>query len=114
MFKVTQSPTYWANDIKVEIMPAEGGRPIIVDFDVQFKRYTLDEFKALNDEISESALDDAEICKRVVVNFRRVQDGEGQPLTFNEESLNAVVQAGAGGAIVRTFLRTMPKAKEKN
>lgn len=114
MFKIAQSPTYWVNEIKVEFMQAEGGRPTVADFDVQFKRLSLDEYKSLSDEITESKLDDAEICRRVVTNFKRVGDGDGNELEFSAENLGYLVQAGAGGAIVKAFLRTLPKAKEKN
>lgn len=112
MFKLSLSPTFWAI-VEIDIA-AEGGGRTVAKFDLQYKRLTLDESKAMADRIGDGETDPAVIARELVVGWRSVGNEDGSALDFNAENFDKMLGLGFGRQIVETFTRNLPKAKQKN
>lgn len=112
MFKLALSPTFWAK-VAVELAAEKGGKEI-VEFDGQFKRMTADEHDAFVERIRVEELTDRDIAREVLIGWRGIAGDDNQPLPFNEQTREQLLDYGFGGAIGFTFFKAYPKAKVKN
>lgn len=112
MFKVTQSPTFWAK-VEVEVT-AEDGRRTKVDFDLQFKRLLQDEAIALGEAIQHGNGDLRGTCRDIVVGWRRVAGDDGSTLDWSADNFDLLLNLGFSKAIFDTFIDNLPQAKRKN
>lgn len=112
MFKLTQSPKFWA---KVEIeVTAEDGRRTAVDFDLEYKRLSHDEAVALGERIESGNGDVREIVREIVTGWRRVAGDDGSTLDWSTENFETLLNFGFAKAIFDTFTKNLPRARVKN
>jgi hypothetical protein len=112
--KSSQSAKYFAPAFFNAL--TEGGALVAHKFDVQCKRLTRTQMKALDADIAQLVAQgvtdkDRLVFERVICGWRAVQDAEGIELPFSIESADEVEEAFPGfiGSCVRAFyLSTMP------
>ena len=109
MFKMATSPTFWAT-VLLEAT-AEDGRRVKGELELKYKRKTLDEVQAIMDSEDRK---DADIARDIVVDWRKVDDGDGGERQFSLEALDEILDYGYGGPIVTTYFSNYPKARVKN
>lgn len=103
MFKITQSPTYWWPVTLLQV--AQDGSIDAVEIDVQFRRLSVHQHAALLQRATDEKLLDTDIARQILTNWRKVVDGDGAELPFNEANLDAfLAMPGNGTAIVGEFL----------
>jgi hypothetical protein len=112
MFKIALSPTFWQT-VKFDVQGEEGGR-VTGAFDLQFKRLTMEEVKALMDRIAEDKADDETFLREVVVGWRGVAGPDGDELTFSGDAFHQLCNMGMTTPILAAFYQALPKAKAKN
>jgi hypothetical protein len=112
MFKLAQSPVFWAT-VETEITAEKGGRTL-AKFDLQYRRLTQDEAIALGARIEADNLDARVIARELVVGWRNIGDDEGNPIEFNASNFERLLDYGFARSIVDTFTANLPKAKQKN
>ena len=114
MFKLNQTKTYWT-PVTVEI-PTDGGRFEKSTFDACFKRLTRDEFTDLQKSLANRELNDLDFCKKVLHDWKKVQDEDGQDIPFSDSTLSRIDQEVVqfAPAVVTAFFATINKAREKN
>lgn len=124
-FKISQSPTFYA-PVKAE-MTDENGRRVNVSFDMQYKRLTMPELKALatrsleiqqeadrSPDGPDSTQAGAEyFLGQVAVGWRHVVDEDGEA-PFSASGLQTMIDYGLAEAMQRAFLENLPRAREKN
>jgi hypothetical protein len=109
------SPTYW-QEVKAEL-PAENGGTMAVSFDMKFNRLSLEEAEqATKDAAGEN---ERERLSALIMKFGAdwkgiAGDKRDEPLAFDREGVQRVVNIGLGPAIVETYMRSLPRAKAKN
>ena len=111
IFKVALSPTFWAK-VEVEVT-AEDGRRVPVDFDLQYKRVTPDEATEIGGRLQNNG-DLRNTVRELVVGWKRVAGDDGSTLDFSPENFERLLDLGFAGPILDTFLKNLPKAKQKN
>ena len=112
MFKVTQSPTFWAT-VRAEVQD-ENGKKIEATWKQQFKRLPVSEVQSMTEDIQEKKQQDADFLVQVTTDWKEVGDEEGQPLPYSEVELRKLVDAGFSRAMLDAFYGGYPKAKVKN
>lgn len=113
MFKLNQTKTYWT-PVTVEI-PTDGGLFEKSTLDVCFKRLTRDELSDLQKSLNNLEINDLQFCKRVMADWKKVQDDEGQDIPFSDSTLSRVdhevIQFAP--AVVQAFFDSIVKVREK-
>ena len=112
-FKLALSPKFWA-DVKVELAPEDGKKPIVAEIEVQYLRMTVTEAQAFMEKVKEEKLSDVQCARLVMCDWRKVVDDDDQPTEFNDHNRDQLLDAGFASAIMQAFFRSQPKAKEKN
>lgn len=112
MFKVTQSPTFWAT-VLVDVM-TEDGRKITATWKQQFKRLPVSEVQSMTEAIQENKQHDADFLIQVTTDWKEVGDEEGNALPYSEEELRKLVDQGFSRAMLDAFYGGYPRAKIKN
>lgn len=112
MFKVTQSPTFWAT-VRAEVRD-ENGKQLEVNWKQQFKRLPVSEVQAMTEVIQENKQHDADFLTQVTTDWKEVGDEDGNPLPCSEDELRKLVDAGFSRAMLDAFYGGYPKAKVKN
>lgn len=114
MFKLNQTKTYWT-PVVVEI-PADGGRFEKSSLEVCFRRLTRDEFTDLQKRLNDKEITDLELCKKVVHDWKKVVDEDGNEVPFNESNLSMVDQDVVQfvPAVILAFFNSITKVREKN
>lgn len=112
MFKVAMSPTFWAT-VEVEVTAEKGGRQT-VKFDLQYRRLSLDDAKALAARIDEQTNDIAEIAREIVTGWRGMTGDDNEELPFSPDNFERLLNLGFGRAIVDTYAKNLPRARVKN
>jgi hypothetical protein len=111
----SMSPTYWQT-VKAEF-PSENGGVMPAQFDVRFKRMTIEEAESASEEAQKGNPREgiAELILQIAVDWKGL-GGESRDdvLAFTPENVRRVVNAGLGPAILETFRASLPKAKLKN
>lgn len=114
MLKIATSPKFKAT-VQFET-PGGDGRPERHKFTAIFKSLGLREYTELMDRAYEdSGKGDALVVEEVLVGWEGVGDENGTPLDFtpdNRDKLMDIVCARA--ATVKTFVKTLTGAREKN
>lgn len=106
-FKLTHKPTFPAR-VKVE-MPNQKGGVDRFEFQVVFKRVTMDEVEELKH------MKPIEVLNRTVTGWIELVTDENQPIDFNDENLHALLQIPqAVAGMTEAFWTSQFKAKEKN
>lgn len=112
MFKLALAPKFWST-VKAEYSDADGSRKSAT-FDVEFKRMQMGEALAKSRAYQGSDDADLQFLGDVVTGWRGIAGEDGNELAFTPENLERIYQAGFAGAVVATFFRALPRAKEKN
>lgn len=112
MFKVTQSPTFWAT-VRVETTD-ENGKKVEGSWKQQFKRLPVSEVKAMTEQVQENKQDDGDFLVQVTTDWQGVGGEDGQALPYSEDALRNLVDAGFSRAMLDAFYAGYPKAKAKN
>lgn len=111
MFKLTQSPEFWAK-VRVEVQTEEGRRST-GEFEVRFKRVKLQDLKAMTEKAFEDG-DANNVLRGLVTDWRGMADEDGQPIPFSVEALDRAIDSGLGGPMMEGFREALPKARLKN
>jgi hypothetical protein len=112
MFKLSQSPTFWAA-VEVEITAEKGGRTV-AKFDLQYKRLTQDEAVALGERLGTETTDARMIARELVTGWRGVADENDVAVEFSEAAFERLLDLGFARPIIDAFTHNLPKAKQKN
>jgi hypothetical protein len=103
MFKLAPSPTYWWEVTLLQVQ--QDGSIEAMPIDVQFRRLTVEEHAALLQEATDEQMLDPEVARRLVTNWRKVVDGDGAELPFNEGTFGQLLNVpGVGSTLVGEFL----------
>ena len=112
MLRIGLSETFWA-PVEIEYTTEEGAKAVH-KFEVRFKRHDMNELEQLRDLVRVEGLDDRDIARKVMLEWRKFKDADGQPVVYSDEAREEVLAAGFGGAIALAFFSCVPKAKQKN
>jgi len=112
MFKVAQSPTFWA---KVEAeYTGEDGRPAMARFRLKFKRLPQDDIKALIERQREDSQDDRFFLRNIVEDWSDIAGDDDEPLPFTDKAFEQLMGNGFAPAMLRAYFDALPRARAKN
>lgn len=113
MFKLDTSPTY-RYPVAVELLDADG-KPAKAEFKIDFARLKQSEIDDLLKKSRDGDIDDNAVSHRVVKGWDGVQDADGQPLAFNAENLDALLDVvPVRPAVITAWIESLSGAKRKN
>lgn len=114
MLKISASPKFTAV-VKFET-PGGDGRPERHQFVAVFKSLGLTDYSDLTKRAQEAPEQgDAIMIEEVLVGWEGVGDEHGTPLEFTPKNRDALMDMmGARAATVRTYIKTLTGAREKN
>lgn len=114
MLKIATSPKFTAT-VKFET-PSGDGRPQRHQYTAVFKSLSLSEYTALmKHAYEEPDKGDALVIDEVLVGWEGVGDEHGVPLEFTPDNRDKLMDMmGARAATVKTFIKTLTGAREKN
>jgi hypothetical protein len=113
MFILDQSDSYfWPVKVKV---PSDNGRFTELTFDCKFKRVTESEFKAYLEKVQNKEMNDHDICKEIIVDWRGILNQDKTELKFSQESLSRVLDVNlVAKSIAMSWLDSVTGEKTKN
>jgi hypothetical protein len=112
MFKLAQSPEFWAR-VTFDLQTDDGKR-VPGAFDLRFKRMSVTALRELSEQQRDSGADDRAFLREIVTDWRGVADEDGSEVPFTKDGLDGLFERGLSPAILAAFYRALPKAKEKN
>jgi len=114
MFTIAQNPTYTV-PVKVSI-PSDKGKTTSHTFTAKFRRLTMQEIEEMNAQLKAQTLTDTQLLQDVMVGWGDdVQDGDGNPLPFNERNFEALLDVfPTRGTLVQAFMESLNTAAAKN
>lgn len=112
MFKQAATEKFWST-VKAEYTREDGSKGTIA-FDVQFKRLSMPQIRALAAECEGADDADLKYMQGTVVDWRKVTDDDGAEVPFSSAALQELFSTGFGGAVVKTYFAALPRAREKN
>jgi hypothetical protein len=113
MFKVAVSETY-ITPVAVDIV-GDNNKSKTHVFKARFKRLKQSELESLSERLAAKELTDSALIDEVMVGWQDVADAEGNPLEFNPDNLEALLEIyPTRPTIVRTFFDSHNGAKRKN
>ncbi len=109
MFKISKKTTFtWPVTVQV---PQDGGVFKPYEFIAEFKMQTQSEIDAL---LELSKANDKDMLKAVLVGWDQVQDSDGNPLPFSEESLSTLTDITyVRTGLVKSFFEAVSGNKAK-
>lgn len=114
MFRLDLSPTFRAA-VRWEMQDATGNR-MVQEFTGEFRRYTVDDRKALIERATAEQWDERRTAAEVLVGWGAdVTDKAGNALPFTPDNLAAVLNVeGTAEAVLLAFRAAAPSAARKN
>lgn len=110
MFKISVSDSYsWPVTV---LLPGES---VPNEFDIEFRRLSQAELTVLMSEINSQALNDDEVCRRIVCGWAKVRNEDGEAIEFTDERFEQLLNIyPVPKCIVKAFDESLKGAKRKN
>lgn len=113
MFVIAKSPTFkWPVTLK---LPVDN---VIEEstFTAEYKRLPTSEYTEMFKQWTEGKVDARDVCRKVVVGWSDIVDGQGAPVNFSTATLEALLEVpNVAPQLMSQFVdATLGKSKEKN
>lgn len=114
MFKIAPTDHFWW-PVKVSLPAEKGGRYDTHSFKVKYSRLTQARLTEIQGMVGKGMFTDREFAREIVLDWEEVNDENGAPMPFNEQTRDRVLDIPlVQAAIINAYNDALREATRKN